>query len=95
LKLTRDDVIHVAKLARLEINNEEINQYTEQLNSILEYADKLNTLDTLDVAPTAHAVPIKNVFREDQVRPCLGREEALANAPEAEDGMFRVPRVIE
>lgn len=95
MKLTREEVLHVARLAMLQISEEETAMYTEQLNSILEYANQLNKLDTSDVMPTAHAVPLKNVLREDAVRPGLPQEEVLANAPEAEEGMFRVPKVIE
>lgn len=95
MKITRGEVAHVARLARLEMNEEEMEQFTGQLNAILEYADRLNKIDTKDILPTAHVLPQKNVFREDKTRPGLPREEALANAPEEEDGMFRVPRVIE
>lgn len=95
MKLSREEVMHVAKLAMLQVSEEETELYTEQLNSILEYAEQLKKLDTSDVMPTAHAVSLKNVFREDRVKPCLPREEVLANAPQAEEGMFRVPKVIE
>jgi aspartyl-tRNA(Asn)/glutamyl-tRNA(Gln) amidotransferase subunit C len=95
MKITREEVVHVAHLAKLYISEEEIGRYTEQLNAILEYAGMLNSLDTKDIAPTAHVLPLKNVFRADETRPCLSRDEALANAPKAEEGMFRVPRVIE
>ncbi|MDW7650134.1 MAG: Asp-tRNA(Asn)/Glu-tRNA(Gln) amidotransferase subunit GatC [Bacillota bacterium] len=95
MKITRDEVAHVARLARLEMAEAEMDEFTGTLNAILEYAGKLNRIDTKDILPTAHVLPLKNVFREDKTRPCLPREEALANAPEEEDGMFRVPRVIE
>lgn len=95
MKITREEVVHVARLARLEMHEEEMDKFTEQLNAILEYSDKLNGLDTKDILPTAHVLPLRNVFREDKTRPCLPRAQALANAPEEEDGMFRVPRVIE
>lgn len=95
MKITRAEVAHVARLARLEMNEVEMDEFTGQLNAILQYADKLNGLDTKDILPTAHVLPLQNVFREDKVGICLPREEALANAPDAEDGMFRVPRVIE
>ncbi|MCW3489807.1 Asp-tRNA(Asn)/Glu-tRNA(Gln) amidotransferase subunit GatC [Dethiobacter alkaliphilus] len=95
MKITREAVDHVANLARLEITDAEADEFTIQLNSILEYADKLNRLDTKDITPTAHVMPMQNVFREDEVHNCLPREQALANAPEEEDGMFRVPPVIE
>lgn len=95
MKITREEVAHVARLARLAMTEAEMDEFTGQLNAILEYADKLNHIDTQNIVPTAHVLPLKNVFREDQVRPGLPRDEALANAPEEEDGMFRVPRVIE
>ncbi len=95
MKIKREEVAHVARLARLEITEEEMKLYTVQLNAILEFAGKLNSLDTRDISPTAHVLPIKNVFREDKIKPCLSREEALANAPQSENEMFRVPRVIE
>jgi aspartyl-tRNA(Asn)/glutamyl-tRNA(Gln) amidotransferase subunit C len=95
VKITREEVVHVADLAKLNISEDEIGLYTEQLNAILEYAGMLNSLDTKDIIPTAHVLPLKNVFREDEIRPCLSRDEALANAPKVEEGMFRVPRVIE
>ena len=95
MKITREAVSHVANLARLEITEVEMDEFTVQLNSILDYANKLNQLDTKDIIPTAHVMPMKNVFREDEIHSCLPRQAALANAPEEEDGMFRVPPVIE
>ncbi|MBS4023755.1 MAG: Asp-tRNA(Asn)/Glu-tRNA(Gln) amidotransferase subunit GatC [Dethiobacter sp.] len=95
MKITREEVAHVARLARLEMTQDEMEQHTEQLNAILEYAGKLDSVDTKDIAPTAHVLPLKNVFRSDKIRPCLAREDALANAPKSEEGMFRVPRVID
>lgn len=95
MKITREEVAHIARLARLEIDEAEMERYTGQLNAILEYADRLNQIDTAHIVPTAHVLPIRNVFRDDVTRPSLPREDALANAPEEEDGMFRVPRVIE
>ncbi|MBS3947497.1 MAG: Asp-tRNA(Asn)/Glu-tRNA(Gln) amidotransferase subunit GatC [Dethiobacter sp.] len=95
MKITREEVVHVARLAMLEISGEEVALYTQQLNAILEYADKLKSLETEGVEPTAHVLPLRNVFREDEIRPGLPREEALANAPAEEEGLFRVPRVME
>lgn len=95
MKITREEVAHVARLARLEMSDTEMDQFTGQLNAILQYAGKLNEIDTKDIRPTAHVLPLQNVFREDKTRPCLENDKALANAPEAKDGMFRVPRVIE
>ena len=94
VKISRPDVEHVALLARLDLTEPEIEMYTEQLNSILEYAAILEQLDTEDVKPTAHVVPMHNVLREDVVRPSLEQERALVNAPDAEDGFFRVPKIV-
>ncbi len=95
MKLTGKEVAHVAGLARLEMSEGEMEKFAVQLNAILEFADKLNKLETKDILPTAHVLPLKNVFREDLVCPGLERKESLRNAPEEEEGMFRVPRVIE
>lgn len=89
------DVEHVAKLARLDLSNEEKERYTEQLNAILKYAEKLNELNTDDVTPTTHVLPIRNVMREDESRPSLPIEKVMANAPEEEEGQFKVPAVLE
>lgn len=94
VKITRQEVEHVALLARLELTEEEVVTYTEQLNSILDYAAMLDNLNTEEILPTAHALPLHNVLREDQVHPSLEREKVLANAPEAEEGFFKVPRIV-
>ena len=94
MKITRKEVEHVAKLARLELVEEEMQTYTEQLNSILEYATMLQGVDTEDIVPTAHAVPLKNVLREDEVEPSLDREKVLINAPKSENGFFKVPKIV-
>ncbi|MDD2497440.1 MAG: Asp-tRNA(Asn)/Glu-tRNA(Gln) amidotransferase subunit GatC [Desulfitobacteriaceae bacterium] len=88
------DVEHVALLARLELSDEEKNMYTEQLNTILGYMEKLKELDTAGVPPTAHVLPIHNVLREDVERPSMDREKVLQNAPYREDGQFRVPKIV-
>lgn len=93
MTISREDVEYVAALARLELTEPEIQEYTEQLNSILNYAAMLEHLDTADVVPTAHAVPLHNVMREDQVGPSLNHEKALKNAPDGEEGFFRVPKI--
>jgi aspartyl-tRNA(Asn)/glutamyl-tRNA(Gln) amidotransferase subunit C len=95
MKITRREVEHVARLARLGLSEEEIERMRAQLDAILNYVDKLNELETRDVPPTSHAIPMTNVFREDAVRPCLSQEEALANAPDRQEGFFRVPRILE
>lgn len=94
MKISKEQVEHVAMLARLELTEEEKQTYTEQLNSILDYAAMLDKLDTKDVEPTAHAMPLHNVFREDVVRPSIDQSEALKNAPDAEDGFFKVPKIV-
>ncbi|AXA36033.1 MAG: Asp-tRNA(Asn)/Glu-tRNA(Gln) amidotransferase subunit GatC [Candidatus Hydrogenedentota bacterium] len=94
-KLDIEAVKHVALLARLELSEEEIEHFARDLNTILDYVAKLNELDTSGVPPTSHSLALSNVFREDIVRESLPAEAALANAPEAEDGCFKVPAVIQ
>ncbi|MBS3976271.1 MAG: Asp-tRNA(Asn)/Glu-tRNA(Gln) amidotransferase subunit GatC [Syntrophomonadaceae bacterium] len=94
MALAQKDVEGVAFLARLALDEEEIATYTKQLNSILGYMEKINSLDTVGVEPTAHVLPLKNVFRGDVNEPGLSQDEALANAPDQERGQFRVPRII-
>lgn len=93
--ISRKEVEHVANLARLQLTEEEVERYTKDLNAILAFAAKLNELDTSDVVPTSHATDVKNVMREDVNRPSLAREIALKNAPDHEDGQFKVPAVFE
>jgi aspartyl-tRNA(Asn)/glutamyl-tRNA(Gln) amidotransferase subunit C len=93
--ITREDVEHVARLARLELSDTEIERMREQLNAILGYIDKLRELDITNVEPTSHAVPLVNVMREDEVVPCLPQDQMLANAPDRVGELFRVPRIIE
>ena len=94
MALTRDEVLHVAELARLSLGPEEIEVFTRQLNDILAYVSKLQELDTAGVEPLAHVIPMFNVFREDVVKEGLARETALENAPAREEGTFVVPRII-
>lgn len=94
VKISRQAVEHVALLARLELSEQEIGTYTEQLNTILDYAAILEKLDTSEVQPTAHAVPLHNVLREDEVRASMSQEKVLQNAPDAENGFFRVPKIV-
>jgi len=95
MKITLAEVEHVARLARLELSEEEQVTFTGQMDAILAYVDKLNELDTTGIVPTAHAVPMENAFRDDEPVPSLGTEHALANAPDRVEGFFRVPKVIE
>ena len=93
-RISRDDVAHVAHLARLELSGDELETYTEQLGAILDHAQDVAALDTSGVPPTAHPLPLENVLREDVVRPSLARDEVLAEAPAAEGAFFRVPRIL-
>lgn len=95
MKITREEVGHVARLARLSLKEEEIELFTRQLSDILTYVEKLNELDTKEVDPTSHVLPVKNVLREDEIRGSIERERALVNAPDRTDEFFRVPKVIE
>ncbi|NLP44468.1 MAG: Asp-tRNA(Asn)/Glu-tRNA(Gln) amidotransferase subunit GatC [Peptococcaceae bacterium] len=94
MKISRKEVEHVADLARLKLTEQEIELYTEQLNSILEYAAKLQQIDTTNVEPTAHAVQLYNVLREDEITDSMETEKVFENAPWAEDGYFRVPKIV-
>ena len=89
--ITRDDVLHVANLARLALTEEEVERFGEQLNVILEAVGKVAELDLDDVEPTSHPLELVNVWAADEPRPCLPLDLALANAPEREDHAFRVP----
>ena len=92
--LSREEVEHVALLARLELTAEEKEAYTRQLNAILDFMQQLNELDTSNVEPMAHVLPLVNVMREDEVKPGLSREAALAGAPDQDKGQFRVPKIV-
>ncbi|MDW3217371.1 MAG: Asp-tRNA(Asn)/Glu-tRNA(Gln) amidotransferase subunit GatC [Acidimicrobiales bacterium] len=93
-RITRGDVEHVARLARLELTDEEIDLFTGQLGDILEHAADIEALDVGDIAPTSHPLPIVNVLRPDELVPSLDRDEVLDQAPLAESGQFRVPPVL-
>ena len=90
----RDDVAHVARLARLELSDDELDRFTAQLATVLEHAADVAALDLSDVAPTAHPLPLRNVLRPDETAPCVDRDEVLAVAPDVVDGRFRVPRIV-
>ena len=94
-QLTLDEVSRVAFLARLELSADEKARLTTDLNGILGQFARLQELDTKDVPPTSHSLPLQNVFREDKARPSLPREAATANAPEKRDGNFIVPQIME
>ncbi len=92
--LDEAEVRHVAHLARLVVSDEEVARFAKQLASILHYFEQLNQVDTSNVEPTAHALPVTNVFRDDVVKPSWPPGRALHNAPEHRDGFFTVPKVL-
>jgi aspartyl-tRNA(Asn)/glutamyl-tRNA(Gln) amidotransferase subunit C len=91
MAISRDEVVHVARLARLELAEDELDRFAEQLNAILQAVGKVAELDLEGVEPTAHPLDLANVWAEDEPRPCLSVDEALANAPDRKGGSFRVP----
>ncbi|MHB8857888.1 MAG: Asp-tRNA(Asn)/Glu-tRNA(Gln) amidotransferase subunit GatC [Thermoleophilia bacterium] len=93
--VSHDDVNHVAKLARLKVDPAELDRFADQLSSILGHVDKISALDLADVTPTSHVIKLWNVFREDEPRPSVERDEALANGPDVERGAFKVPPILE
>ena len=95
MRLTSEEVDHIALLARLDLSPAEREREANELSQILDYFEKLRELDTEDVEPTSHVMPVVNVLRSDEARPSLAREVALQNAPEQAAGMFQVPRVVE
>jgi aspartyl-tRNA(Asn)/glutamyl-tRNA(Gln) amidotransferase subunit C len=92
--LSRDEVAHLARLARLAVTDEELDLFADQLQVILGAVARVRDVAAADIPPTSHAVPMTNVYRPDQVRPCLPRDAVLAAAPRAEDGKFRVPQIL-
>jgi aspartyl-tRNA(Asn)/glutamyl-tRNA(Gln) amidotransferase subunit C len=95
VKITPAEVEHVARLARLTLDADEKARMRSQLDAILGYVEQLRGVDTTGVEPTAHVLPLVNVMREDEVRPCYPVEAMLQNAPDAHEGQFRVPRILE
>ncbi|WP_226035425.1 Asp-tRNA(Asn)/Glu-tRNA(Gln) amidotransferase subunit GatC [Aquibacillus saliphilus] len=94
-EISKEQVKHVAHLARLAITEEEVEKMTKQLGDIIEYAELLNDLDTENVEPTTHVLNLKNVMRKDNPREWINKEDALNNAPDKKDGQFRVPSILE
>jgi aspartyl-tRNA(Asn)/glutamyl-tRNA(Gln) amidotransferase subunit C len=92
--ISRDDVVHVAKLARLDLTEEELELFTPQLAAVLDHAADVEALDVADVPPTAHPYPLRNVFRQDEIRPSIDRDEVLGQAPAVEDRRFKVPPIL-
>ncbi len=95
MALTLEEMRHVAKLARLELSDEKLTEYMHAINALLEHFQKLQAMPLDEVEPTSHSIPVYNAFRDDVVEPPLPRNLALANAPEARDGLFIVPRIVE
>ena len=95
MRLTTQEVEHIALLSRLELSDAERERAASELSQIIGYFEALGELDTDNVEPTMHALPVENVLRADEIAPGLSREAALQNAPESADGMFQVPRVVE
>ena len=93
-KISRAEVAHLAGLARLAVTDEELDTFAGQLDEILEAVAKVGQVAAEDIPPTSHAVPVTNVFRDDEVRPGLAREDVLRGAPAAEENRFRVPRIL-
>jgi aspartyl-tRNA(Asn)/glutamyl-tRNA(Gln) amidotransferase subunit C len=93
-RISRADVAYVARLARLDLTDEELERFTEQLGAVLEHARDVEALDTAGVPPTAHPIALHNVLREDEPVASLDRDEVLAQAPAAESDRFRVPRIL-
>ena len=94
-KIDQKQVKKVAKLSRLNLTDNEIEEFTDQLSAILEYVEKMNELDTTDVKPLAHCLPINNVFRSDEPKESLGTEKTLANAPQRDGEFFKVPKILD
>lgn len=95
MKITREEVLHVASLARLKFSDEDAQKLESDMAQIIDFADNLSELDTKDVVPTAHAIPMQNAFRADEVVPSFDRQEILKNAPDFDEEGFIVPKVVE
>ena len=95
MALSREEVLHIAQLARVGLSEEDVAKFREQLSDVLDHFETLKALDTEGVEPTAYPLALKSVMRSDEVRPSLPRDEVLANAPQVEDGAFRVRAVLE
>lgn len=93
--ITKEEILHVAKLARIHLKDSEVESLSKDLSKIIGHVNQLNKLDVKDVLPTSHVVPMENVYRKDDVLPSLPREEALAIAVQTDKGMFKVPKIIE
>ncbi|GIO22819.1 Asp-tRNA(Asn)/Glu-tRNA(Gln) amidotransferase subunit GatC [Oceanobacillus sp. J11TS1] len=94
-EISKEQVKHVANLARLEFDDDAVEQMADELSAIIEFAEQLNELDTENVEPTTHVLDLKNVMRKDEPRKWITQEEALKNAPDQKDGQIRVPSILE
>ncbi|MUK88423.1 Asp-tRNA(Asn)/Glu-tRNA(Gln) amidotransferase subunit GatC [Ornithinibacillus sp. L9] len=94
-EISKEQVKHVANLARLEVSEQEAEMFTEQLSSIITFAEQLNELDTDGVEPTTHVLDLKNVMRKDEPKKWITKEEAMKNAPDQQDGQYRVPSILD
>ena len=94
-KIDQTQVRKVAKLSRLDLTEDEVEEFTGQLSAILDYVEKMNELDTAGVEPLAHCLPVSNVLREDSAKESLGTEKVLANAPQRDDEFFKVPKILD
>ncbi|GEN46199.1 aspartyl-tRNA(Asn)/glutamyl-tRNA(Gln) amidotransferase subunit C [Alkalibacillus filiformis] len=94
-KISKDQVKHVANLARLSITEQEAEKYSEQLSAIIDFSELLNELDTSNVEPTTHVLEMKNIVRKDEPKEWISKEDALKNAPDQKDGQFRVPSILD
>lgn len=94
MAISKKEVEHVALLARLSLSEDEKEKFAKQLSQILEHAGKIAELDTKDIKPTSHVLPVKNVFRKDEEKPSLSKEDALSNAPAEEEGMIKIPKIV-
>lgn len=96
-KLTKDDILHVAKLAKLEITDAEVKKYTDQLSTVIDYFSELSELDTKDIEPTSQTTGLENIFRQDEVKPenCLSRDAAVSGTDKIFNGYFKVKAILE
>ncbi|MDV2581734.1 Asp-tRNA(Asn)/Glu-tRNA(Gln) amidotransferase subunit GatC [Alkalibacillus haloalkaliphilus] len=94
-KISKDQVKHVANLARLSITEQEAEKYSEQLSAIIDFSELLNELDTSNVEPTTHVLEMKNIVRKDEPKEWISKDDALKNAPDQKDGQFRVPSILD